>query len=316
MNIPLLLLFLLLPLTASAQVPAQPAVAVTFDDLPYAGASPGDDAQLLAMTDKLLHALRAQGVPAVGFVNEAKLYRGGELDEARVGLLRLWLDAGVELGNHTYSHLSLNRVPLELFEADLLKGERITRPLMQDHGMRLRWFRPPFLHLGSTPAVRAAFQEFLTRHGYVVAPVTVNSAEWIFAAAYANAQAAGDQTAARRIGEAYVPYMAAVFDDAESQAFDLFGRRIPQVLLLHASSLNADYFAELVLMLKCRGYHFITLGQALEDPAYRSPMEATDNGGESWLELWAHAAGLYAEKAPPLPASVRQWAGVAAYRGY
>lgn len=315
----LLVLFLLLPLMVAAQEPLEPgdrAVAVTFDDLPFASVPSEDDAALRAMTTKLLEGIHAHGVPAVGFVNEAKLYREGALDEARVDLLRQWLKAGLALGNHTYSHLSLNRVPLESFEADLLRGEVITRPLMQSAGTSLRWFRHPFLHLGKTPEVRAAFQEFLTGHGYTVAPVTVNSSEWIFAVAYARAQAQGDQDAARRIGEAYVPYMAAVFDDVEALGFDLLGRRIPHVLLLHANGLNADYFSALAGMLKQRGYRFITLDEAIRDPVYRSPLGMDSNEGESWLELWARHAGLRPMRNTPLPAFVRQWAGPAAYRGY
>ncbi len=316
MKISLLFVFLLLSLSVAARASGERTVAVTFDDLPFAAVPSDDDATLLAMTIKLLGDIHAQGVPAVGFVNEAKLYRQGTLDEGRVRLLRLWLSAGIELGNHTYSHLSLNHVSLELFEADLLRGERITRPLMGSAGMRLRWFRYPYLHLGRTVEVRSAFREFLTARGYTIAPVTVNSAEWLFALAYARAQAAGDRDAARQIGEAYVPYMASVFEDTEVLAFDLLGRNIPLVLLLHANTLNADYFSALVSMLKRRGYRFVTLDEALRDPVYRSPIDADGHDGESWLELLANQAGLPSPKMARLPKIVRQWAGPGAYRGY
>ena len=104
----LLCLLLLLPSLATAAALPQPAVAVTFDDLPYAAVASDDDAALASMTARLVHRLQAEQVPAVGFVNEAKLHRDGELDPARVVLLRTWLDAGFELGNHTYSHPSLD----------------------------------------------------------------------------------------------------------------------------------------------------------------------------------------------------------------
>jgi peptidoglycan/xylan/chitin deacetylase (PgdA/CDA1 family) len=252
----------------------------------------------------------------VGFVNEAKLYRDGRLDPARVALLRSWLRAGFELGNHTYSHPSLNRVPLDTFEADLLRGETVTRPLMHDEGLTLRWFRHPFLHQGKTPDVRSEFERFLAEHGYTVAPVTVNSSEWVFAVAYSRAQAQGDQESVRRIGAAYVPYMEAVFTRAEQLALDLFGRNIPQVLVLHANSLNADYFTALAAMLKQHGYRFITLDEAIRDRAYLSPLAFDGNEGESWLESWSRAAGLRPPQAVPVPGFVTQWAGFAAYRGY
>jgi peptidoglycan/xylan/chitin deacetylase (PgdA/CDA1 family) len=312
----LLLLFFLPFAAAAAPIPPARAVAITFDDLPFAAVPTEDDTQLETMTARLLHSLQAERVPAVGFVNEAKLTRDGTLDPLRVDLLRNWIKAGFELGNHTYSHPSLNRIPLDAFEADLLRGETVIRPLMQRSGKPLRWFRHPFLHQGTSPEVRAAFQDFLAAHGYTVAPVTVNSSEWIFAAAYARAQAQGDADAARRIGDAYAPYMQAVFAQAEQLALDLFGHPIRHVLVLHANSLNADYFDALAAMLRQRGYRFITLDDALKDSAYASPLGISGIEGESWLEIWSRQAGLRPSQPPPVPGFVKHWAGPAAYQRY
>ena len=310
------LLFLLFFIPFAAAPAPMHAVAITFDDLPFAAVPTEDDTQLEALTARLLHSLQAARVPTVGFVNEAKLYRDGTLDPRRVDLLHHWIKAGFELGNHTYSHPSLNRIPLDAFEADLLQGETVTRPLMQREGKPLRWFRHPFLHQGASPEVRTAFQDFLAAHGYTVAPVTVNSAEWVFAAAYSRAQAQGDEDAARRIGAAYVPYMQAAFVQAEQLAFDLFGRSIAHVLVLHANALNADYFDALAAMLRQRGYRFISLDDALKDSAYASPTGWSGIEGESWLEGWARQAGLRPPAPPPVPGFVTQWAGAAALRGY
>jgi hypothetical protein len=144
----------------------------------------------------------------------------------------------------------------------------------------------------------------------------VNSSEWVFAAAYARAQVQADEDAVRRIGTAYVPYMESALARAEALSLDLFGRPIAQVLLLHANSLNADRFGELAAMLARRGYRFVTLDEALRDPAYATPVGLGAIEGESWLECWARQAGL--RPVPPVaePAFVRQWAGPAAYRGY
>jgi peptidoglycan/xylan/chitin deacetylase (PgdA/CDA1 family) len=98
---------------AQTPAPAQPTaglkatrmIAVTIDDLPVNGADPGL-AGLASMNERLLAAVKRQGVPAVGFVNEAKLYRMGEMD-GRIRLLQAWLDQGLELGNHTYRHPNL-----------------------------------------------------------------------------------------------------------------------------------------------------------------------------------------------------------------
>ena len=84
------------------------AVAVTIDDLPSGMADRLPAAEITAMTAKLLGTLRDQKIPVVGFVNEKKLYKPGEVDE-RIKALQMWLDDGFELGNHTFSHSSLNQ---------------------------------------------------------------------------------------------------------------------------------------------------------------------------------------------------------------
>jgi hypothetical protein len=76
-------------------------------------------------------------------------------------------------------------------------------------------------------------------------------------------------------------------------------------LLLHANELNADYLDRLVGMLKGRGYNFIGLDQALQDPAYDRPDEYVGPRGLSWLHRWALADGLQVKEEPREPAWIR-----------
>src|SRR5690606_6037205 len=160
-----------------------------------------------SITKTLLKSLKKHHVPAIGFVNENKLYDGEKPDDDQVALLEMWLDAGLELGNHTYSHRSLNRIDLEEFRADLLKGEAITRKLMRDRGRNLRYFRHPFLHTGRSKEVKDNFAAFLGEHGYTIAPITHDNGDYIFARAFDIARDRGDRKLMKRVGDAYVPYM-------------------------------------------------------------------------------------------------------------
>ena len=94
-------------------------------------------ADITAMTAKLLGTLRDQKIPVVGFVNEKKLYKTGEVDE-RIKALQMWLDYGFELGNHTYSHASLNQVGLKAWEEEVIRGESVTNMLLAPRKMKLR----------------------------------------------------------------------------------------------------------------------------------------------------------------------------------
>jgi len=265
-------------------------VAVTFDDLLVNGESL-ELGRIREMTSKLLKTFAEHRIPVVGFVNERQLYRTpGEIDE-RVAILKMWVDAGLELGNHTFSHPSLHRTPVTVFEDDLIRGETVTRMLLAGAGKKLRYFRHPFLQTGPTLEARATFENFLKERGYTVAPVTVDNSDWMFNSVYTKAKSRGDRELMKRVGEAYVPYMDAVFDFHERAAQTLFGRPVRQTLLLHAHELNADYFGEVCDVMKRRGYSFVTLEEALKDEAYAEPDRYAGASGVSWFYRWDFTRG-------------------------
>jgi peptidoglycan/xylan/chitin deacetylase (PgdA/CDA1 family) len=191
---------------AGGREPAR-EIAITFDDLPIASVVDREAVGWARITDDLLAALVRHQVPAIGFVNEQKLEPGGKEDPARTELLGRWLRAGMELGNHGYSHLDFHAADLEIFQRDVVRGETRIRELTRKAGKPLRFFRHPFLHTGRTLAARRALEKFLADRGYRVAPVTIDNYDYVFAAAY---ERASDQRARTEIADAYVPYMREV----------------------------------------------------------------------------------------------------------
>jgi peptidoglycan/xylan/chitin deacetylase (PgdA/CDA1 family) len=282
-------IFLQFVIAAGAQSPNR-TVAITIDDLPVVSTR-RDIENRREITKKLLAHIKHAKVPAIGFVNENKLYAGENRDENQIDLLRMWLDAGLELGNHTYSHRSLNTIPLADYEADLLKGETITRELLSRRKKTLRYFRHPFLQTGRTIEIKQQFDKFLRDHGYSIAPITFDNADYIFSRAYDNAFDKKDVALMKRVGEAYVPYMEAKLEYWERQSTKLFGREITQTLLIHANFINSDYFDDLAAMFRRRGYKFVKLEEALMDDAYRLPDTYIGPAGISWLHRWAREKG-------------------------
>lgn len=305
-------LCLVLLQVAGPSAPSGRAVAVTFDDLPVVSVLPLDQAQREALTTALLNAIGRHQVPAIGFVNENKLAdSAGPPDPLRVALLQRWLDAGLELGNHTWSHPDLHRIPLREFEAEVLRGEVVTRRLLAARGKTPRYFRHPFLHTGRSVAVRDSLTAFLAEHGYRVAPVTIDNADYVFAAAYDRVLSGGDRAGAARVRATYLDYMDSVAAFYERQSLAILGREPPQVLLLHASRLNADAFDDLATMLARRGYRFIPLEEALADPAYASADSYTGPAGITWLHRWAMTAGISPtvfQGEPDAPGWIAAWA--------
>src|SRR5437868_5127023 len=181
-----------------AQTAAQPnrQVAITIDDLPAGSAGGMSAATITEMTSKLMAALRERKVPAVGFVNEKKLYKIGEVD-ARIKALGMWVESGFELGNHTYSHFSLNKVGLKAWEDDVIQGESVTRILLSQHNMQLRYFRHPYLDTGRDLETRRQAEAFLVARGYRIAPVTVDAWDWMYGGVYEDAKKRGDTAPSR-----------------------------------------------------------------------------------------------------------------------
>lgn len=276
-------------------------MAVTIDDLPSV---PADLPVATYVTTNLLARLRESEVPAVGFVNEGKLFVRGEID-ARTNLLWQWLEAGHELGNHTYSHIGIDTVPFEAYRDDLIRGETVTRMLLAERGQKIRWYRHTQLRTGPTDEYRTRLDALLAERGYRTAPVTIDNNDYLFARAYSQARARGDEALKQRLATTYLDYMEAVVAHFEALSRDFLGREIRQVLLLHANELNADHFSALAARLRARGYRFVTLERALEDRAYRLP-EAQSKRGLSWLHRWMLAAGKDMREEPLEPAWVRE----------
>jgi peptidoglycan/xylan/chitin deacetylase (PgdA/CDA1 family) len=280
---------------SSQGVKPERQVAVTFDDLP----ANGNMKQMRYTTEKLLASIKAHGVPAIGFVNEYRLLPETETEQ-RTALLKMWLDAGLELGNHTYSHIAIDRASIEEYKQDVVRGEQVTRRLLGERGMKLRYFRHTQLRTGPTPEYKKALDEFLKNRGYTVAPVTIDNNDYIFAWVYQTAKARGDRAQMKVIVDSYLSYMESIFDFFEKLSRDALGYEVRQTLLLHANELNADHFGDLAQMMKRRGYRFISLEEALKDAAYKLP-DAQVKMGLSWIHRWMMARGEQMRPEPREP---------------
>ena len=285
---------------AAASAPLR-QIAVTIDDLPAGAAHNMSAAAITQMTTELLGVLQQQNVPAVGFVNERKLYyKWGEVDE-RIKALNLWLDAGFELGNHTYGHTSLNKAGLKDFEEAVIEGESVTRILLAQHNMKLRYFRHPYLDTGRDLETRREAEAFLVARGYRIAPVTLDAWDWNFAGIYDDAKKRGDMPLQKEVVSSYLSHHAAVFAYYEKLSKELIGYEPKQILLLHANFLEAEHIGELLEMVRKRGYRFITLEEALSDQAYSLPDDYVGEEGTNWLDHWAVTRGQPPHGGPEFP---------------
>ena len=293
---------LTLPVASSAAAPPDRQVAITIDDLPAGAANSMSAATISELTVKLLGTLRDKKIPVVGFVNEKKLYKPGEVDE-RIKALRMWLDYGFELGNHTFSHMSLNQAGLKPWEDDVVQGESVTRLLLAEHNMKLRYFRHPFLDTGRDLQTRREAEAFLVARGYRIAPVTLDAWDWMYAGVYEDAKKRDDTALQQQLVSSYLSYSDEMFAYTERLAKQTIAYEPKQILLLHANQLEADHIGELLDLMRKRGYRFITLEDALSDQAYSLPDTFVGEEGTGWLDHWAITLGKPPQGSPVFP----QW---------
>jgi len=263
----LLIIMLLNPLSAFTH-----ELALTFDDLP------GQGEPSLQANQAILQALKKYKAPAIGFVNE-----GSITDPA---MLKLWVSQGFPLGNHTYSHLSLNRTPILDYQTDVIKGSIISKQLMTHAKLKYTYFRHPYLHTGTTPEVRSTFESFLKKENYIIAPATIDTDDWVF-----NNKLIENPDDKDVIIKSYLDHTRAKFAFYEQASNQIFGRNIKHIWLLHVNQLNASCIEDLLKIAKEFGYKFITLDQALTDPAYTSEDNYYEDFGVAWLYRWDYTRG-------------------------
>jgi peptidoglycan/xylan/chitin deacetylase (PgdA/CDA1 family) len=265
--------------TASAQ-----DVALTFDDLPVRG-DPGSIEDATRLTDDLIRGLVRNRIPATGFVNEGQLDRGD--GAGQVGLLQRWIDAGMDLGNHGYSHLSLNQTPADAYIADVDRGQVATNALLRASGRRMRWFRHPYLQTGTSPQVRKQVEDWLHTNGYKIAPVTMENSDWKFSDRYDDAISKHNTAAAEKIRALYIDYTSNIIECCQDAGESILGRPPAFVFLLHTTRLNATSIDALVVILKQHHLSAVTLDEAMKDPAYDIEDTYIGPDGIGWITRWS-----------------------------
>lgn len=280
-------------LVAAAATASAQQIAFTFDDLPAHGPLPPGQTRLEVATS-VLNTLHDQHLPRVyGFIN------AGKLDEtpADLAVLKTWRAAGQPLGSHTYTHPSLNETSITDYEANIARNEPILSSLMTGRDARnWHWFRYPFLWEGDSLDKRHAIRAYLQQHGYRVAQVSMDFEDYLWNAPYARCVAQHDDKAIDSLRASYLAtadQYATLFRDL---SHTLYGRDIPYVLLMHLGAFDAKMLPDLIALYRKRGFTFITLEQAMNDPAFREDPDMPLKYGGAFQEQMMAARKI---KFPP-----------------
>ncbi len=288
------------PRTTPQLLPLQPhpIVALTFDDLPAAGGLRPDITRVEIAT-RLTTELRANHVKGVyGFVNAVDLGDDPDTQQA----LRVWIKAGMNIGNHTWSHPSLSSESAAAFEHNIALDE----PALRQYAGRRNWhwFRYPYLEEGATLQERKEVRDWLYRHRYRIAEVTLNFNDDDWSDPYLRCMDKHDEAGIAWLQRSYLENAEEFVRQGREEEQIAFGHEIPNVLLLHATRFTALMLPDLMQQLKQKGFRFAPLPKVEKNPAYAlDPDIALPQGGSLPEEV---LAARHVQVPPAKPEPVEQ----------
>jgi len=231
-------------------------IAITIDDLPFVAASYKNEAAIKRTHDRfmdIIQALTEYKVPTTGFVIGSAIGIGDK------ELLETFYQAGFIIGNHTYSHLNLNQTSSEKYIDNIAKTDRILAPMLSHP----KYFRYPYLAEGRG-ATKEKVEQYLKQNDYKIAPVTIDSKDYRFNEELYHVAYRARPQYIPQLKQRYLNYIWHETERAEKRAN---GKPVKQILLLHSNLLNSHCLADILKMYQDHGYHFISLEDALSNPA-------------------------------------------------
>jgi peptidoglycan/xylan/chitin deacetylase (PgdA/CDA1 family) len=254
-------------------------LAITFDDLPLNGELPPGVTKT-ETAKNVLEILKTWRVPPTyGFVNAIRLEGNDDGAEA----LKVWA-AAEPVGNHTYSHMDLEKNSAEVFERDLAEDEPVLELL--DAKDKWRWLRYPYLHEGDTMEKRQAVRAYLKVHGYRIAQVTLDWEDYLWNFAYARCAAKNDTKSIEWLRSSYLSTASEFLDLGREQAKLIYGHEINYVLLMHLGAFSSTILPDALDLLEKKGFKLVTLEEAESDPAYDEDVNAGLKDAGTLLDQW------------------------------
>jgi len=286
---------------------AQKKIAITFDDLPLTG-----EQQTIQSAEYVTNHLRAvteqYNIPVTLFITGQNLFVDGQTD-SRVSLIKSWDIPNVDLQNHSFSHLSYHQTQNENFFNDIRFKNFLVKHYFQKDSTDFIYFRAPFNHIGERSTKTDSLLQFLAQENMLLAPFTIENSDYIYNKVYINYYENGEYEKAKSVGKLYLEHLKRSINYFEELSYETFGEYIPQILLIHSNRINADYFAEMILLLQNSGYQINSFQEIVKHSAYQNEHPSSE-WGISWIHRWRQKMRLEnrLRSEPEVPESIfKKW---------
>jgi peptidoglycan/xylan/chitin deacetylase (PgdA/CDA1 family) len=283
----LLCLLIIFPLTAFCQESQEKPVAkkekkvtdkkicITFDNLPAERNYIHEER--IEINEAILAALKKHEVPAAGFVI-------GDNIEGDWKILVDWLEGKHTLGFMTSSGQDLSNAPTEMFLADITKGKEVMEDIVDAYKQKGRYFRFPFLQYGDKPETKHKIEKFLKDYEISIAHTSIITEDFVYNLSLEKIINSNDSLKLLNLRDEYITHILERLGYYESLAIEILDRPIRHILQLRANRLNAMFLDDILLIIKDKGYKFVSLNYALKDKAYQRPDAYYGTKGVSFLE--------------------------------
>lgn len=223
-------------------------LAITIDDLPYVGDKKNFHLNMIIDTAK------SNQVPLTGFVIAKTV------DKSNWETLRKFREAGFNIGNHTLSHVNLNRVTADQYIQDIDDADKILASVMSEP----KFFRYPYLAMSKGDKKNKVLG-YLSYKNYHVAPITIDSKDFIFNQLLMSVPEANRRGFFTHLKASYLDYIWEQTLLAEEHSRELHKPDRTQILLIHSNLLNAYALADIIQLYRQHGYTLVSLNDALSN---------------------------------------------------
>jgi beta-lactamase regulating signal transducer with metallopeptidase domain len=281
-------------------------IAIGFVSIPPLDRTDNPPKDADATARLIIEKLKAHKIPAIGFVQGGMISDGEKLFPVRANIVRLWRDAGFEIGIGGFKHISFYNTPYEDYVVNVERNESVTKQILAEKNLRLRYFSYPYLNTGKSQEDKAKFEAWLKDRGLTSVKYTIDNNEWMYSYAYDVARNDNDLNTMKEIRQAFLDYMTEMFSHHEAYSKEMFGRDIAQTMVLTPSRLVTDSADDLFGMIEKRSYKFVSMDEALADDAYKTSEDFVGKPGISWFERWTLAQGKRLRDEPKVDETVQK----------
>jgi peptidoglycan/xylan/chitin deacetylase (PgdA/CDA1 family) len=270
-------------------------MAITVDDLflwpevtHQNGFSPG------SCSASLIRAFAANGVPDVYAFSATFAL---DNDPALTAVLDEWCAAGHHIAGHTHFHASLNWLDAKRYIEDIDRSHELIEPWLAKAPSR--YFRFAMDMLGDTRGKTDEVMTHLAQTGFMHAPISYWFYDTQFVFPYDRAVRRNSGEDVEWLRERFVETAVSCLRHQVAASERNLGRCPVHISLIHNSAIAADTYDRILEAYAEAGVEFVTLEEAMRDPANLIVAPGANPHFRNLTQRWAEVLGVEVEATPP-----------------